>query len=220
MKMDTKSESKIMDIFFEFYNSKKTKSYRRENKKLKNQSIVFFGDSITDRCELAKFYPGINALNRGISGNTTVDLLNRIQVSVFDANPSMIVLLIGINDMMNVHRTAKETAVHYEEILKLLREKYKDIPIVCQSVYPGYDAEKNNVNKGIIFPLKYLANEIIELNGYIKELCEKYHCTYADIHLHLKEDDNTMNPAYSDDGCHPNEEGYKVISKVLKDYLR
>lgn len=74
--------------------------------------------------------------------------------------------------------------------------------------------------KGIIFPLKYLANEIIELNGYIKELCEKYHCTYVDIHSHLKEDDNTMNPAYSDDGCHPNEEGYKVISKVLKDYLR
>lgn len=219
MKMETKNKSKLLDMFFAYYNAKKRKMFKKENQTIHDHPIVFFGDSITDRCDVKKYYPDKTILNRGISGNTVTDLMQRMQVSVYDAHPSKIVLLIGINDLMNIKRSAQETAEKYEELLRLLISHCKDIPILCQSVYPGYDAEKNRKNKGLVFPLQHLASEIVTLNGYIKELCRKYHCTYIDVHTHLKNTDNTMISTYSDDGCHPNDAGYKKISDILKAYL-
>ena len=58
-----------------------------------------------------------------------------------------------------------------------------------------------------------------ELNGYIKKLCEKHGCTYVDVHSCLKQEDNTMDHSCSFDGCHPNDEGYRRISAVLRPYL-
>lgn len=219
MKMETKNGSKLMDAFFAIYNAKKRKQFQKENNMIHDHPIVFFGDSITDRCDLKKFYPDKTILNRGISGNTVTDLIQRIEVSVYDAQPSKIILLIGINDLMNIKRSAKETAEKYEELLRMLTSHCKDIPILCQSVYPGYDAEKNRKNKGLVFPLQHLASEIVALNENIKELCVTYHCTYIDVHTYLKDTDHTMLPQYSDDGCHPNDVGYKKISDILKDYL-
>ncbi len=219
MKMETRNDSKLMDLFFEFYNGNKRRKYKKENAQLTADPIVFFGDSITDFCDLAKWYPGVNAVNRGISGNTTTDLLNRIDLSVCEAHPSKIILLIGINDMMNVKRSAKETAEKYEELVRQLKLRCPSVPLYVQSVYPGCDVPKNDENKGMIFPIAHLAPAILELNGYIQELCEKYGCTYIDVHSHLKLEDDTMNPAYTKDGCHPNDAGYQVISGVVKEYL-
>lgn len=218
-KMETKNTMAVLDLYFEFYNRRKRKKFKKENTNIKGNPIVFFGDSITDLCDLGKFYPGKNVVNRGISGNTVTDLINRIDVSVCDAHPSKIVLLIGINDMMNVKKTPGETAACYENLLKQLKDKCGNIPIICQSVYPGYDPEKNKKNKGIIYPLAGLASDIIELNEQIQKFCEKYGCTYADVHAKLKLEDNTMNPAYSDDGCHPNATGYQIISECVSEYL-
>ena len=53
----------------------------------------------------------------------------------------------------------------------------------------------------------------MELNGYIKKLCEKHGCTYVDVHSCLKQEDNTMDHSCSFDGCHPNDEGYRRISR-------
>ena len=96
-----KENSWIVDLFFRVYNDNKRKRYAKENQKIQGHPVVFFGDSITDNCDLEKYYPGIYAFNREISGNTTEDLLKRMKVSVYDAHPSKVVLLIGINDMMN-----------------------------------------------------------------------------------------------------------------------
>ena len=219
MKMETKNEMKLLDLLLKIYNAKKRRQYRNENARMTDSPVVFFGDSITDKCDFNKFFPGVNALNRGISGNTVSDLINRIEVSVCNANPSKIILLIGINDMMNVKRSARETAKRCDKLLRMMREKCPAVPILCQSVYPGYDAEKNKKNKGLVFPLRHLASEIVELNLYIQDFCRKYGCIYIDVHSHLKEEDNTMVPSYSDDGCHPNEAGYQVMSKVITEYL-
>ena len=220
MKMDTVNETKSIDRFFDVYNALKRASFRIENAaKKKSRPVVFFGDSITDICKLSQYYPGINAVNRGISGNTTIDLLNRFDLSVKDANPSRIILLIGINDMMNVGRSPEETAENYDRLLFKIRQNCPDVPVVCESVYPGYDAEPNEHNNNRVFPLKDKAEDIVRLNEYIKKLSEKYGCTYADVHSHLKMEDNTMNPAYSYDGCHPNAEGFAVVSKVMRPYV-
>ena len=74
-------------------------------------------------------------------------------------------------------------------------------------------------DRGQVFPITYLAEDIVELNGYIKKLCEKHGCTYVDVHSCLKQEDNTMDHRCSFDGCHPNDEGYRRISAVLRPYL-
>ena len=181
--------------------------------------MVFFGDSITDRCDLKTYYPDIYALNRGISGNTCSDLYHRLDVSVCEARPSKIVLLAGINDMMNLERSAEETARRYEILLRALREKCPDVPLICQSVYPGYDAEKNKKNRGLIFPIKALTPDIIRLNERIRELCGTYGAVYVDVFSRLQRSDGTMDPAYSDDGCHPNDAGYRIAAEVLRGCL-
>ena len=91
---------KALDLYFTKYNKDKGKRFARENEMHAKAAeagtekvgpVVFLGDSITDYCDLEKFYPGLNCVNRGISGNTTKDILDRMKVSVFDASPSMVV---------------------------------------------------------------------------------------------------------------------------------
>lgn len=207
-------------LYFLIYNKLKMSKYRKENADPANQgAIVFFGDSITDNCGVKKYYPEYKALNRGISGNTTTDLLGRMDVSVFDANPSKVVLLIGINDMMNEGRRPEEVAENYEKIVKQLKERLPKAELICQSVYPGWDGDKSKVKFGLVFPIAYLAKDIITLNSMIQKICQWYGITYVDIHSLLRNSDNTMNAVYCFDGVHPNDQGYQVITKEIKKYL-
>ena len=218
-KSKKKGNSWIADLFFRVYNDSKRRRYAKENRKIQGHPVVFFGDSITDNCDLEKYYPGIYALNRGISGNTTEDLLKRMKVSVYDAHPSQVVLLIGINDMMNEGYRPRAVAFRYREILWRLKKYCPDAQIICQSVYPGWDGDPSKADRGQVFPIAYLAEDIVELNGYIKKLCEKHGCAYVDVHSCLKLEDDTMDHSCSFDGCHPNDEGYRRVSAVLRPYL-
>lgn len=207
----------IENNWFRFYNWYKRSRYRAENLLLRDKRTIFFGDSITDYCDLKKYYPGLSALNRGIAGNTTDDLLKRLEVSVSDAHPDKVVLLIGINDLMNEKRPVDYVAFNYEKIIESIKKDNPDCRLICQSVYPGWDGAPGKRIKR--FPIAYLAEDIVRLNMEIEKLCREYDCIYADIHSVLKRNDNTMIPDYSDDGCHPNSEGYKVVSRKLKEYI-
>lgn len=207
-------------IYFVYYNWMKRSQYRKENANESNYgAIVFFGDSITDICDLNRYYPEYKTLNRGISGNTTRDLLKRIDVSVFDAKPSKVMLLIGVNDMMNEGKSPDNVAVNYEKLVKQIRERLPEIELICQSVYPGWDGDIEKTEMGMVFPIAHLADDIVSLNKKIADICERYHATYVDMHSILKESDNTLITTYSYDGVHPNEAGYDVITTELKKYL-
>ena len=211
---------KLLDVYFYTYHNDKRKKYHEENGKLTSAPIVFFGDSITDGCDIERWFPGLYAVNRGISGNTTRDLLKRMKVSVFDADPRLLVLLIGINDLMNEARTPEETAGTYRKILKRVKKECPDLPVICVSVYPGWDGDPEMAAKlgpaKTTFPIAYLAKDIVELNRRIREMAEEYGYCYADIHSAMKLEDDTMDPSLSYDGCHPNDAGYQVISSHLR----
>lgn len=221
MELEEKIRGLQVKMHFVLYNAEKRRQFKKENRALKGKPkpVVFFGDSITDFCDLKRYYPEIHAVNRGISGNTTRDMLNRIKLSVYDTEPSEVVLLAGINDMMNEKESPSMVIPRYEKIVQGIRQNCPGAKIVCQSVYPGWNGDKEKADRGMTFPLEYLAEDIIKLNRLIQGICGKYHCTYADIHSCLKQDDNTMIHDYSFDGCHPNADGYKVIAAELKKYL-
>ena len=219
---------KALDIYFTRYNNGKKKLFRKENEEHakaaesgeeKTGPIVFLGDSITDYYDLKKFYPDLNCVNRGISGNTTNDILNRMKVSVFDASPSMVIMLIGINDMMNEERRPGDVAADYERIVCYMADRLPGVPVILQSVYPGWDGDAEKAKKGPtmqVFPIAYLRDDIKALNSMIREIADEYGYVYADVYSRLATEEGLMNPEYSVDGCHPVEAGYKAVTEVLR----
>ena len=83
------------------YYDTKVAAFKEENKTIEQGSIdvAFIGDSLTDHYDVARFYPGITTLNRGIAGDNTYGLYRRLQVSLYDVQPKVVVLLIGSNNL-------------------------------------------------------------------------------------------------------------------------
>ena len=156
------------------------------------------------------------AVNRGIAGNTVSDLIHRIEGSLFHARPSKVVLLIGTNDILNTDKTVDQIAEVYEELLKRIHEGCPGVPIVIQSVYPGFDTPHFE------FHSNYHDREdlIVALNEKIRALAEKYGHPYVDVYSALlQHGTKSMDRAYSFDGCHPNDTGYLVIAREVRPYL-
>jgi hypothetical protein len=81
--------------------------YHADNQKLKAQPadpqrVVFLGDSITDGWKLAQYFPGKPYVNRGISGQTTAQMLVRMFEDVINLKPAVLVLYAGTNDIARI----------------------------------------------------------------------------------------------------------------------
>ncbi len=214
--LETLNGNLLADRAFERYNAIKRMAFDRENASLTGNPVVFFGDSITDFCDLKKYYPDVYAVNRGIAGNTVSDLIHRIEGSLFHARPSKVVLLIGTNDILNTDKTIGQIAELYEELLKRIREGCPNVPVIVQSVYPGFDTPHFE------FHSNYHDREdlIVELNKRIEGLASEYGHAYVDVYSALLEHGTkSMDRSYSFDGCHPNDAGYLVIAREVRPYL-
>ena len=109
----------------------------KENLTCSKGQIVFLGDSITDLCPLDNYYGelGLELYNRGISGDTTINLKSRLDISAFDIEPSIIILMIGTNDV-NLGRTTNAIMETYEEIVEEIYEKLPNVKLYIMSVIP------------------------------------------------------------------------------------
>lgn len=207
-------EEKISDST-RYYNNK-CQSYATQNVNLAKGQIVFIGDSITDLYILDQHYADLPlaTYNRGIGGDTTQGVLNRLKVSAFDIAPSVIVLMIGTNDINGNY----EKAGIFERYEKIIDEIYKNLPDVtlfCMSVIPQnevletYSAIKVENTTKIIF----------EVNAHIKALTREKGATYLDVFSLLADENDRLIKEYSDDGLHLNEKGLTVWTNLLKPYL-
>ena len=180
------------------------------NRQCETGRVVFVGDSITDGCDLAAYYPELDAYNRGISGDTTGGVLNRMNISIFDLEPSVVVLLIGTNDYERSYDHSNEHILsNYRKILNQIHTKSPSTKVIAQSVYPIADVSFHD-------HYKYGHGHIKDLNEGIKNLCKEYGYVYADVFPLLEDKDEQMDMRYSADGLHPNDLGSKVIRSYLK----
>lgn len=197
---------------FRVYYAAKQRLFARENAAAKAGQIVFAGDSITDGCDLNKYYPGLIAYNRGIGGDTAKGVYDRMEVSVFAVKPALVVLLIGINDINNHKKDNAVILDYYEKILSSVKERLPGTRVIAQSVYPVYSRGASDIGKNNA--------QIVALNEGIRALAEKYGYTYAPVWERLVDKDGKLIASYADDGLHPNEEGYKVISSCLTPIIK
>ena len=122
------NDNNDIEKYWEFYNSK-LESFKQENLEYKNKSVdvVFLGDSLTEGYNIEEFYPEYVVLNRGISGDTTVGLEQRLDVSLFAIQPKVAVMLIGANNMDTMLE-------NYESILKSFKENVSKTKIILLSL--------------------------------------------------------------------------------------
>lgn len=204
-KEDTRTDSQK-------YYDNKCKSYATQNFNLAKGQIVFIGDSITDLYVLDDHYSDLSraTYNRGIGGDTTAGVLKRLKVSLFDIEPSVVVLLIGTNDI-NGGVDIDLIMERYEAIIDEIYSELPDVELYCMSIIPQNEDLKLDVAKN--------TEKILEINPRIKTLVESKGATHIDLFTPLADENNHLKKEYSDDGIHLNTAGLSVWTELIKPYL-
>ncbi|MCK7487993.1 MAG: GDSL-type esterase/lipase family protein [Bacillus subtilis] len=143
--------------------TKKSLSFSPRTIRLPKGGVVFLGDSITDLYPLQTYFPERVLINRGIGGDTTTGLLERLDDTVIVLEPTVLVLLIGVNDL-SLGRSVEAIAADYATILDRLKTALPDLVIYVVSVYP--------VNGSTYAPLELIADKIPPLNALIAALAD------------------------------------------------
>jgi lysophospholipase L1-like esterase len=173
--------------------------------------VVFLGDSITDGWKLADYFPGKPYVNRGISGQTTPQMLIRFRPDVIDLQPKVVLLLAGTNDIASNTgpMTLEQIEENYASMADLARAN--GIRFVFASVTPVHD-------KGARGPQTPRRNpeQIKELNTWLKKYCAEHKLVYLDYHSHMLGDDGMLRTDLAADGLHPNADGYKIMAPLAE----
>lgn len=193
--------------------------YKEENLNLglpanNENRIVFMGNSITEGwLQLdPDFFEDKPYINRGISGQTTPQMLVRFRQDVVNLKPGVVVILAGTNDIAG--NTGPSTLEMIEDNIASMTEiaKANNIKVILCSVLPAYDYPwKPGLNP---------ANKIVELNKWIKDYSIKNEIAYADYFSAMADENNGLRKEYSEDGVHPNLRGYKVMAPIIENVIQ
>lgn len=191
--------------------------YREENAALPpiepgQQRVVFYGDSITDAWgHGADFFPGKPYVNRGISGQTTPQMLVRFQQDVVHLKPAAVIILAGTNDIAG--NTGPETQQMIEDnfasIAAIARQA--GIKLIIASVLPA-----------IAYPWKpgvEPAEKIRNLNAWLKDFAQRDGDVYLDYYSSLTDPQGGMKPGLSKDGVHPTAAGYAIMAPLAENAI-
>ena len=170
--------------------------------------VVFMGDSITQGWKLDEAFPGKPYVNRGISGQTTPQMLVRFRQDVIALQPKVVVILAGINDIAG--NTGPMTLEQSEDNLASMAElaAANHIRVVMCSVLPAFDFPWR---PGMVPAPKALA-----LNAWIKAYAAENGHVYVDYHTAMKDSRDGLPAALSQDGVHPLPAGYAMMKPLVE----
>ena len=176
------------------------------------QRVVFFGDSITDWWHLDQFFAGKPYVNRGISGQTTPQMLVRYFQDVLGLHPAAVLILAGTNDLAG--NTGPETMEQIEADYGAFGElaKAQGIKVIFASVTPVSSYGK----AGQAMLTGRPPERILALNRYLKDLCNTSGYTYLDYHTAMADSSGMLKKELSADGLHPNAAGYAVMAPLAE----
>ena len=186
---------------------------------LRNEArAVFMGDSITDSWDDPKFggfFPGKPYIDRGISGQTTPQMLIRFRADVIDLRPKVVVILAGTNDLAG--NTGPTTLAEIEGNLASMAElaKANSIKMVFASVLPISDYEQRN-GKPINQSTRRPPEKIRALNEWMKAYAGQNKLIYLDYYSAMIDDKGFLKEELSEDGLHPNAKGYAIMAPLAE----
>jgi lysophospholipase L1-like esterase len=172
--------------------------------------VVFMGNSITDSWirMSPEFFEGKPYIDRGISGQTTPQMLVRFRQDVLDLKPKVVVILAGTNDIAG--NTGPSTLEMIEGNIASMAElaKANDIQVILASILPAFD-----------YPWKpglEPAQKIVTINEWMKSYAVRNKMTYLDYFSSMVDDRNGLKKELTYDGVHPNKEGYLVMEELAE----
>ena len=184
---------------------------------VENQTVLL-GDSITDHFNCYELFydfskvSGQAVYNRGISGDTTDRLLERLYDNVLSIKPRNLVILIGTNDMnRNVPHSA--TIENMESIIRETKKACPDVNLIIEAVYPINEKMRHRSDKRS-------NKKIGNINNEYSRLCEKYDCVWLDFTNQLKDDKGNLKSEYTYDGLHINAYAYEVVARNIIPLLK
>jgi len=191
------------------------KKYEKKNAHLPvlepgQNRIVFMGDSITEfwSALCPEFFTGKPYINRGISGQTSPQMLLRFRADVIALKPTLTVILAGANDIAG--NTGPSTLEMILNNISSMTElaKANNIKVILCSVLPAYDFHWK--------PGSFPAEKIVKLNTMIKKYADANTIMYLDYYSALVDERKGLKATYADDGVHPNKAGYEVMGPIVE----
>lgn len=176
-----------------------------------SKDIVFIGNSITNGAEWNELFPQKRVKNRGISGDTSEGVFDRLD-AVVKGKPAKIFILIGVNDISREIKV--ETIVlNMKQIVEKIQKESPKTKIYIQSILP--------VNPDFEMFKGHMKPELIkEINQFYQNIAQEYKVNYIDLYSHFLEDGtDKMNKKYTNDGLHLLGEGYLLWREIVKPYL-
>ncbi len=190
--------------------------YRQENESLPppregEDRVVFMGDSITDlwgRSPGTSFFPGKPYINRGISGQTTPQMLVRFMPDVVALKPKVVVILAGTNDIAGNTgpMTLQDTENNFIAMTDIAKQN--GIRVVLSSLTPAFQYPWR--------PSIQPVEKISALNAWLKDYAAKNGLTYLDYYSKMVDAKGGMKAGLSHDGVHPNTAGYGIMAPAAQ----
>jgi lysophospholipase L1-like esterase len=188
--------------------------YRAENVALLHRMtasrVVFMGDSITELWKVAHpdFF-GENYIDRGISGQTTAQMLVRFRQDVIALKPAVVHILGGTNDIAGNGGATTLDAIKNNIVSMVDLATANDIRVVIGSVPP---AGMFPWRPSVVDP----APHIVEMNEWLRRFAREKNLIYVDYHEPLADERDAMKQTFSNDGVHPNRDGYSVMEPLAR----
>ncbi len=199
--------NRLFEDYAYFYRSKFDQHWKELNKH--KGDIVFIGDSNTEMMPIHDFVQfwgfkeGITVANKGISGNTTPQMLERFKTDVIDLDPEIVVIFGGVCDFDYHDLSVEQTIGNLDQMIKMAQEN--NIKTIVCTILPFFKIER-----------RPYFDRLIKLNAWIRAqkdvVVADYFAAFADRQGYLK-----GKTRYSIDGTHPTLEGYNLIAKILKE---
>jgi len=173
--------------------------------------VVFLGDSITAGWRLNEYFPERDFINRGIGGQITGEMLGRMMADVVNLKPAAVVILGGTNDL--ARGVSLQTIQGNYTMMADVADAHKIKPVFC-SVLPVSDYHKDkdpNYEQSVRRPMI----SIRALNVWLQEFCRSRNYVYVDYFSAMVDKAGYLRAELSDDGLHPNSEGYRVMAPIV-----
>jgi len=195
--------------------------YREANASLQppakdEKRVVFMGDSITDFWKLASTFPNKPYINRGISGQTTPQMLIRFRPDVIALKPTVVVILAGTNDIAGNTGPMPLEAIenNFASMIDLARAN--GIRVVMASVLSVNDYGKNREGNPQNRTTQRPPEQIKALNEWLKKYAAQNEVTYLDYFSAMVDEKGFLKAELANDGLHPNDQGYAVMQPLVE----
>lgn len=195
------------------YMENRVDKYTLTNKYTPKGGVVFLGDSLTEMYPVHDFFPCGNIVNRGISGNTSLQVLKRLEENVIVLKPKKVFLLIGTNDLSLPNGKPEKVFAVIKQIIEKLQSAETPPQIVMLSEIP---VNRKAAKLSFLTVGRRSNTALKKINSLLEPFCNEKCIPFVDLFTPLCNEEGRLEKKFTTEGLHLSVEGYRVISEIIR----